>query len=195
MTPVNVYLSVGSLAGAAMPRSETADRILDAAEARVRCSGFNGFSFRDVAEDIGIKSASVHYHFPDKAALGEALALRYADRFMEALGDPGDGSPESRFAHYRGLFRKALVKDGLMCLCGMLGAETAGLPEPVAHATAAFFRRNIAWLVAVLARAGVPEAERESRAARMIALLEGAMILARSLGDPTLFDRIVDGPA
>ena len=32
----------------------------------MRRGGFHGFSFRDLAADVGIKSASVHYHFPIK---------------------------------------------------------------------------------------------------------------------------------
>ncbi len=64
--------------------------ILDAAERFARQAGYNGFSFRDVAAEVGIKSASVHYHFPTTGDLGAALAGRYADRFFERLGAASD---------------------------------------------------------------------------------------------------------
>ena len=47
--------------------SETAERLMDLAEAHIRNAGYGGFSFRDLAAEIGIKSASVHHHFPTKA--------------------------------------------------------------------------------------------------------------------------------
>jgi TetR/AcrR family transcriptional repressor of nem operon len=61
------------------------DKILDAAEKRVRGAGFSAMSFRDLASDVGIKSASVHYHFPTKPDLGEALVDRYTSQFKEHL--------------------------------------------------------------------------------------------------------------
>ena len=54
--------------------------ILDVAERRIRAHGYNGFSFREIADEIGIKSASVHYHFPTKADLAAAVAKRYRER-------------------------------------------------------------------------------------------------------------------
>ena len=46
--------------------NEIAAAIMDAAERRMRIGGFNGFSFREIAADVGVKSSSVHYHFPTK---------------------------------------------------------------------------------------------------------------------------------
>lgn len=42
----------------------------------MRNGGYGGFSFRDLAAEIGIKSASVHNHFPTKAAMAAAVARR-----------------------------------------------------------------------------------------------------------------------
>jgi TetR/AcrR family transcriptional repressor of nem operon len=63
----------------------TAARILDVAEQLVQVRGFNGFSYADVAAELGITKAALHYHFAGKADLGEALIARYASRFAEAL--------------------------------------------------------------------------------------------------------------
>jgi TetR/AcrR family transcriptional repressor of nem operon len=46
---------------------------LDIAEQLVQTRGFNGFSYADIAAEIGISKASLHYHFPTKAMLGERL--------------------------------------------------------------------------------------------------------------------------
>ena len=64
---------------------DTAARILDVAERLAQVRGFNGFSYADIADELGITKAALHYHFAGKADLGEALIGRYADRFDEAL--------------------------------------------------------------------------------------------------------------
>jgi AcrR family transcriptional regulator len=56
----------------------TVEVLLDAAEKRIRKCGYNAVSFRDLAVDADIKSASVHYHFPRKEDLGLALVQRYS---------------------------------------------------------------------------------------------------------------------
>ena len=64
---------------------DTATRILDSAESLVQVRGFNGFSYADVAAELAVTKASLHYHFPGKAELGRALIARYATRFNAAL--------------------------------------------------------------------------------------------------------------
>lgn len=158
--------------------------ILDAAEQRLRSAGYNGFSFRDLAADVGIKSASVHHHFPTKEALVAQLSERYADRFIEALATAPSGL--ARIAAYRDAFRQALGEDCGFCLCGMLGAESGSLPDPVRQSSRATFERMIDDLAQGLG--GAVPAPRETALA-VIAQLEGAMILARAFDDPAMFDR------
>jgi TetR/AcrR family transcriptional regulator, transcriptional repressor for nem operon len=171
--------------------SETASRIMDIGERMARGGGYNSFSFREIAAEIGIKPASVHYHFATKELLGAAIAQRYTERFLQALGAPDAEAPDIAIARYSTAYRGALLQEELMCLCGMFGAQIACLPETVADEARAFFERNMAWLETVFARSGLdPEAAR-SEAASLIATLEGAMILARTMGDPALFDGIM----
>src|SRR5450631_2839093 len=66
-------------------RGDTRSRILDVAERLVQVRGFNGFSYADVAAELEITKASLHYHFPGKAELGETLIARYSERFADAL--------------------------------------------------------------------------------------------------------------
>src|SRR3569833_135962 len=99
--------------------SDTAERLLDVAEARIRDAGYGGFSFRDLASEIGIKSASVHHHFPTKAAMAAAVAKRYGERFSEMVSASGL-KQEDAISVYREAFRAALSRDGKMCLCGIL---------------------------------------------------------------------------
>ena len=167
------------------------DEILDAAEAFVQARGYNGFSFRDVATAVGVKSSSVHYHFPTKADLGATLARRYRERFLEKLGRAAasDTDGQAAIRRYVGVFRDALIHDGRMCLCGMLGAEIQSLPPTVAAEVKRMFEESVDWLADSL---GLPADEARTRALRITATVEGAMILSRTFGDPGMFDRIMD---
>ncbi|MEM1155584.1 MAG: TetR/AcrR family transcriptional regulator [Pseudomonadota bacterium] len=177
-----------------MAKIDKATEILDIAERMARQGGYGGFSFREIAKEAGVKSASVHYHFPTKEDLGIALANRYTEQFLESLGNPSDfASPQDALEHYHNHFRKALTEDGLMCLCGMLGTQYLVLPDALRRETRLFFERNIDWLEGVYERAGepaTPQARREA-AVKLIATLEGAMILAQTLDDNAYFESAI----
>src|ERR1700733_7192179 len=121
--------------------NETAERLMDLAEARIREAGYRGFSFRDLAAEIGIKSASVHHHFPTKAAMAVAVARRYGDRFFEMVAQRHDEGEDNVVTIYRSVFRGVIERDGRMHLNGMLGAAAGGLPPRVMEETKVFFRR------------------------------------------------------
>jgi TetR/AcrR family transcriptional regulator, transcriptional repressor for nem operon len=179
------------------PPSPKAEEILDLAEHYVRTVGYNGFSFRDLAEDAGIKSASVHYHFPTKERLAAAVARRYSERFFAALGLAGDTlkSPVAQMSTFVDLFRRALREDGRMCLFCVLGAEFSALPREVQDEVRRFIGESTDWLLTVLERSAVVTASRnvdaDAQARTILATLEGAMIVARASDDLAVFDRII----
>lgn len=169
------------------------EEILDVAEAMIRNAGFNAFSTRDVASAVGIKSASVHYHFPTKADIGAAVTERYTDRFLKQLGDPGrfKGDPREAVALYVNAFRETLVRDDKLCLCAVLGAEIGGLPLEVGGNTRTFFDRNLAWLKkALMGSSKMSAAEANAFAVHILAALEGGMILSKALDKEKIFENV-----
>jgi TetR/AcrR family transcriptional regulator, transcriptional repressor for nem operon len=172
--------------------SDTRTELLDAAAELIQVRGYNGFSFHQLAAAVGIKTASIHYHFPSKAALGQALARRYTTDFIAALGDPDAGTLESNLKRYVGLFRSSLQK-GRMCLCGMIGAEVADVPVEVAAEARAFFDANEVWLVRLFERAGATRGVSRGKARLLVSTLEGAMLMARVREDVALFDELARG--
>jgi TetR/AcrR family transcriptional repressor of nem operon len=157
----------------------------------VQTRGFNGFSYADVSAQVGITTASLHYHFPSKAHLGKALIERYSTRFGAALAgiSATQTGALAQLAAYAQLYVDVLAA-GRMCLCGMLAAEHETLPAPMQRAVRAFFGASEAWLASVLERGrgsqelAFPGEARE--AARLwVATLEGAMLLARSTREPS----------
>jgi TetR/AcrR family transcriptional repressor of nem operon len=190
-----------------MPKTEKTDRnaagkstgrdpaqgILDVAEQLAQTRGYNGFSYADIAERLGVTKASLHYHFASKAELGSALIARYQVAFAQALDaiEQHERDPAERLRRYVDLY-DAVMSDDRMCLCGMLAAEYATLPRPMQEQLKLFFDANERWLTTVLeagsraGRFGFKEAPRE-RAQVLLGALEGAMLVARSYGDPQRF--------
>ena len=175
-----------------LPTGKAAE-ILDVAERHMRRGGFDAVSFRSVAAEVGIKSASVHYHFPQKADLGKAVVRRYTDRFLAALGAPDDPteSVAARLGRLCQAYRAAVLDDKLVCLCCVLGAESQDLPEPVAVAVGTFFTQLMSWTDVALER-GPDGAKDGLDAAQLIASLQGSMILALVLKRPELYSRTAD---
>jgi TetR/AcrR family transcriptional regulator, transcriptional repressor for nem operon len=163
--------------------NETAERLMDLAEGRIREAGYRGFSFGDLAVAIGIKSASVHYYFPTKAGMAAAVARRYGKRFFDLVARRPGESEGDVIAIYRSAFRNEIERDGRMCLTGMLGREIGGLPSEVAEEVETFFRRCIDDL-----SSRIGGADAVARAFHVMAVLEGGLILARACGDITAFD-------
>lgn len=173
--------------------ADTASRILDIAERLVQSRGFNGFSYADVAAELGISKASLHYHFPGKAELGEALIGRYASRFADALEEidrRGADAPRRLDAYAR--IYADVLRDRRMCLCGMLAADYDTLPTPMREAVIRFFDENEAWLTGVLEQGQeegslhINGSTREAAQA-LVGGLEGALLIARPYGDVARF--------
>src|SRR3954468_16347617 len=176
----------------------TTVRILDVAERMLQVRGYNGFSYGDVATEIGITRAALHYHFPGKAELGPALIERYAARFAAALGELDAAAPDAaaKLRGYVALYTDVLSADR-MCLCGMLAAEHRTLPDPLRQAVADFFSSNTAWLRTVL-EGGCADGTlhcpgtAEVTASMVLGALEGALLIARLDGYVARFTATVD---
>lgn len=171
---------------------DTVEQLLASAEQRIRSQGFHSVSFRDLASELGIKSSSVHYHFPQKQDLGVAVIRRYRDAFFSGLENntAQASNPDEVLAAFVAAYREALMGTGNICLCGILGAETQGLPEKVSQEVAGFLKENIAWLAERLDPA-MDASARHATATGVVATLHGAMLLARAIGDLELFDEAV----
>jgi TetR/AcrR family transcriptional repressor of nem operon len=166
-----------------------ATAILDVAEQLAQMRGYNGFSYADVAAQLGVTKASLHYHFPSKAELGRALIERYQQVFGAALEaiDHQCKLPQEKLRQYVRLYESVLSNER-MCLCGMFAAEYETLPAPMQVGLKSFFDANERWLTTVLKdglRAGTflfAEPAHE-RARVLFGALEGAMLVARSYGN------------
>ena len=180
--------------------STTADDILASARELVIVGGYNGFSYADIAQVVGIRKASIHHHFPTKAELMRTLVSRYRDEATAGLEHIGQQFPDP-LDQLRGYtaFWKTCIGSATMpfCVCALLASELPVLPEEVALEVTGFFRSLSSWLASVLERgqqegrltlSNAPRVEAET----FMATLHGAMLSARAYGEPEFFGTVID---
>ena len=119
--------------------NDKAAQILDAARESIMERGYNGFSFRDIAAKVGIKSASIHYHFPTKADLAEATAKAYREAFSNLLKELTAPDAPGLLRAYGALFVFTLRDQGRVCLGGVLVVDSSTLPGQVRQEVQRFF--------------------------------------------------------
>ncbi|HAO40931.1 MAG: TetR/AcrR family transcriptional repressor of nem operon [Afipia broomeae] len=175
--------------------SNSREAILAAAKQTAQAHGYGGLNFRELADEVGIKAASIYHHFPSKADLAAAVAKRYWQDSAAALDALLAASPDplSCLRQYPDTFRKALENGNRMCLCSFMAAEHDDLPEAVRNEVQAFADVNVAWLSKVLSAAGVvgaPDCEQRARA--IFAAIAGAQLVARSRSDISVYDALIE---
>jgi TetR/AcrR family transcriptional regulator, transcriptional repressor for nem operon len=175
--------------------SNSKEKILAAATKIAQAHGYGGLNYRDLADEVGIKAASIYHHFESKADLGAAVARRYWEDTAAALDAllAKTEDPLRCLHQYPQTFRRALETGNRMCLCSFMGAETDDLPEVVVKEVRAFADVNVAWLSKVLrAAAVVGPRESKPRASAIFAAIAGAQLIARSRADIALYDALIE---
>ena len=168
-----------------MSEPDTRSQLLDVALELVQTRGYNAFSFHDLAERVGIKTASIHYHFPTKGDLGLTLVKLHRQAFAKAFAsiDASAPDPWERLRRYAGLFRATLEDGHRMCLAGMLAIEYQTLPPNLVGEVRGLFEDNERWLTSTLkagrkARVIMFDRPAAEVARTLFAALEGAMLSA-----------------
>jgi TetR/AcrR family transcriptional regulator, transcriptional repressor for nem operon len=184
-----------------MPRSPTtADDILDCAQALILKGGYNGFSYADIADVVGVRKASIHHHFPTKADLVVKLLERYRGEARAGFDslDASGATARTRLGHYLDYWSRCLAEGTApICVCALLAGELPALPPEVAAQVRLHFRTLGDWLESVLvlgktdgslALTRPPRTEAEAA----MAAVHGGMLSARVAGDPHLFKVIAN---
>lgn len=174
---------------------DTKTALLNSAERAARTLGFDGFSYADLAEDVGIRKASIHHHFPAKAALSVELMRRYY-RDFETVCAEIDAEVTTGGARLLALierYRSALDGGKSLCLCVSFSISRESLPAEVIQQISRFRAMMIGWLETTFAAGkadgtimGINDPKTEAAAA--LPLLEGAQLAARAEENLILFE-------
>jgi TetR/AcrR family transcriptional regulator, transcriptional repressor for nem operon len=181
--------------------SSTADDILACARTLIIAGGYNGFSYADIADVIGIRKPSIHHHFASKVDLVRTLVSRYREEAEAGLAALERNIPDTReqLENYIAYW-EACITDATapFCVCALLASELPILPEEVALEVRAHFRFLASWLTSVMERGKRKGRLKISGSARVeaegfMATIHGAMLSARAYGDPKMFG-VITGP-
>ena len=174
----------------------TAKLILDVAQDMVRNRGYSAFSYADISKQVGIRKASIHYHFPSKEELVKELVKQYREKMVKACDRINQSAIglDQKLVQFANLYQDGL-ENGQICLCAMLAADFAVLPEAIHNEIQVFFSETETWLTNLLQQgcdAGFWRLQPEQEAKGLIAMLQGAQLLARSSDDSTAnFEQVV----
>ena len=165
--------------------NDTKTKILDLAESLTQTNGFNGFSYLDLAEEIGIKSASVHYHFKCKDDLAVALVERIHETHALAFQNLNAKlqSPKKRLEAVVDVFQ-GYIEKGRFCLCGMMAVELRSVSPRVRKLLDAYFADFEVWITEQFNVMEHKDAKTQSL--RFLSALEGSLLLARLRDDPKI---------
>lgn len=179
--------------------SNTSDDILASARTLIMNVGYNGFSYADISEVVGIRKASIHHHFPSKVDLVRELVKRYREDGQASVTVLEQNVPNALdiLKVYANHWSKC-IEDASRpyCVCALLASELPSLPPEVAAEVRAFFRFISSWLTSVMDRGAGQgalrlDSEPEVEAEAFLATVYGAMLSARAYGKPDIFGTIL----
>lgn len=170
--------------------TNTRDKILELAQEAIASRGYSAFSFRELAAELGIKSASIHYHFPTKTHLGVAVARAWRERLAMALNHiaVNSANPKQALEAWIGIYRQEASVSQRMTVCTMLAAEINNLPHEIQQEMSAFYALNLGWIEARLAEMGLDNDIKQDKSRQLFALLQGGLIGAKGQNDLAYFD-------
>jgi TetR/AcrR family transcriptional regulator, transcriptional repressor for nem operon len=179
-------------------QGETAERILQSANALLVDRGYSAFSYADIAEAVKIRKASIHHHFPTKTGLVVAVLRAHRTRIaegMEAL-DRQFENPLLRIRNYFKFWEGCIEGQTLpFCIGALMGAEMPSLPEEVQAEVGLHFSMLTEWFERTLkagskARSIHLQGTVAEEAQTLIAVLHGGMLSARATGKPQVFHMV-----
>ncbi|WP_424136219.1 TetR/AcrR family transcriptional regulator [Roseomonas chloroacetimidivorans] len=178
----------------------TSERIIDEARRLIMTRGYNGFSYADVAEVIGVRKASIHHHFPGKSDLAKAVVEQSRAVIRLQVEQLAEAEPEAsaQLRAYATYWERCIADNTApFCVAAMLAAELPSLPDDLAASVRLHFADLTGWLARLLAlgvRQGSVSLVRSpaEEADAFMSAIYGAMLSARAFGEPERFTAITE---
>lgn len=174
---------------------EMKDQILNSAQKLVQQRGFNGFSYADIAEEVGIRKASLHHHYATKTDLGLALIERYSTLLGNELNRIGSlpVQADDKLRAYISIYRNTHDADRV-CMGGMLATEALTLDAVMLPSLQHFFAINTDWLTELLIEGKSQQifslsSSAANHARLLVSTLQGALMIARATGNLDAFNQ------
>jgi len=180
--------------------TNTSDEIIRCARTLIIAGGYNGFSYADIADVVGIRKASIHHHFPSKVDLVRTLLQLYREEAKAGLATVKsyNTDPADQLRAYINYWT-ACIGDptSSFCVCALLASQIPVLPPEIVVEVRAHFRTLSTWLASVIEEGATQNAfllteTAQSEAESFMAAVHGAMLSARVYGDETVFSVVTE---
>ncbi|MCX2744486.1 TetR/AcrR family transcriptional regulator [Mangrovivirga sp. M17] len=178
--------------------SNTKLKILELGDDFLRSRGFNSFSFKDISDELGLKKAAVHYHYPTKEDLGNEIINKAKERLKSFIASV-DGTEKNEWQKLSDFleFYAEYLQEEHICLIGSVGAEFYTLPDTMQENAKQFIASAVGWLTDLLElgkNKGIFQfnGEPDARALMILSNMSGGLLLARMFGDDQ-FSKIING--
>jgi TetR/AcrR family transcriptional repressor of nem operon len=175
---------------------DTRNKILNSAQRLIQTRSFEGFSFQDIADEVGLRKASLYHHFESKDAIAIAVLARATGWVGARLNDADSGDAPARLERYLDLFRDLGGKAERMCPGGSFASVFGAVSPPVQRALYDFTKMQLDWLEAVV-RDGADNGDFKIGAQRprdvatqIFANVQGALLTGRLTADAGVIDTI-----
>lgn len=177
------------------PRSDRRRALVAAAYRRIATDGFEGLRTRDIASDVGVNIATLHYYFPTKEALIRAVIGHAISRFHDTM--PGQGSALDQLrGHLRALVELLKNDQELWAVMGELAVRAPRDPElgQIFRQTDGFWHRTLRELIEQAMQHGAiaPALDADGMASLMIVAIKGLSSPTVAGFQPEAADRIFE---
>ena len=177
----------------------TREKIIVLTRDLVQERGANDFSYQDLADQLKIKKASIHYHFPHKNDLLLAVTKHYSNELKEFLSNLDQNysfKTRKKLTKYLDMYLELSKSGDKLCLCGILASEIQGFPANLVREINIFFQIHETWL-----RKLFHEAQENGEfkftgsasglAAIFFSTIQGALIISRTKKDPKYLKSVI----
>lgn len=124
-------------------------KILEIADNLVSVNGLNAFSYKDISNMVGIKTSSIHYHFPAKTDLILALINRSSKAQHQLISSWNNSPPLLQLEHFLDYYL-SLAKEKKMCIILAISSDIIGLDEKIKFELGKFYDSLKVWIMYIL---------------------------------------------
>lgn len=167
------------------------DRLIDAAASLFHKRGVSATSLADIAKEADIPIGNVYYYFKAKEDLALAAIDKRKEQYIALFATLDDNIEEPRERLIEAFSLYDRVRDEFArygCPIGKLAADAEADNSSIAAAAAEVFTVYLHWVEQQYRLLGHTE-QAGSYAASSLAAIQGAILLAKSLGKPELISQ------
>lgn len=176
------------------------EKILNTAESLIQKMGYNAFSYKDIADVVGIKTSSIHYYYPTKEDLAVAVVDWQLNRlalFLNELKSNTSLSLQQRLLNLVDQVVSLTLHDEMkMCLGGMLASDVISLPEKVKVKVRFFFNVLEKWIKEEISKGNSNKTtenalfQSDDLPRYLLVQLEGGLLMSRLYEDNSYIETV-----